>query len=66
MSISRNHAIIHRSENGNFYLYDKNARFGTFISLNNEINGLNEAILLTNKQTFSLKLVEEENLKDSR
>lgn len=60
MSISRNHAFIHRDKNsGNFYLYDKNARFGTFISLTSSICDLNEATLLTSKQTFMFKLVEE-------
>lgn len=66
MSISRNHAVIRRSQNGNFYLFDKDARFGTFISLNSQITNLTESILLTSKQTFRLKLVEEQNLKDSR
>ena len=66
MSISRNHALIQRSQNGNFYLFDKDARFGTFLSLNSQINSLTESILLTSKQTFRLKLVEDENVKDSR
>lgn len=57
MSISRNHAVIQRSQNGNFYLFDKDARFGTFLSLNSQINNLTETLLLTSKQTFKLKLV---------
>jgi pSer/pThr/pTyr-binding forkhead associated (FHA) protein len=59
MSISRNHAEIHRAEDYKFYLYDKNSRFGTFVNLKSPVQNLNEAILLTSKQTFRFRLLEE-------
>lgn len=64
MSISRNHAAIFKNEEDKkFYLQDKNSRFGTFVNLKSQINDLSEAVLLNMKQTFRLKLIEEQTYK---
>ena len=33
ISVSRNHAFIHRDVNGHYYLTDNNSKFGTLLQL---------------------------------
>jgi hypothetical protein len=60
MSISRTHAAIYRSKDDNkFYINDKNSRFGSFSSFKSPIHNLKEITLLSSKQTFHFRIVDD-------
>jgi hypothetical protein len=63
MSISRTHAVIYRSKDDNkFYIHDKNSRFGSFSSLDSPIHNLKEIILVSSKQTFHFRIVDDKKV----
>ena len=63
MYISRSHAAIYRSKDDNkFYIHDKNSRFGSFSSLDLPIQKLKEIFLVSSKQTFHFRIVDDKKV----